>query len=116
MEEGSVLVKNADNALPLKTSERNVTLFGYGSAHPPYRGSAGGNQNKIGASLYSALKEYGFDINDTVHNALYALGVNYQGYYDYVKTGSTSQSMLGRIGEVPVSFYAPLQCRYNCAE
>ncbi|MDR1094197.1 MAG: hypothetical protein LBL66_08640, partial [Clostridiales bacterium] len=34
--EGSVLVKNADNALPLKAGERGVTLFGNAAANPVF--------------------------------------------------------------------------------
>ena len=34
MEEGAVLLKNEDSALPLKSDERRVTLFGRSSADP----------------------------------------------------------------------------------
>ena len=40
-EEGSVLLRN-DGVLPLKETERNVTLFGGSSANIRYRSGAGG--------------------------------------------------------------------------
>ena len=42
MTEGAVLVKNANSALPLTSSERRVTLFGRAVADPVYRGNSGG--------------------------------------------------------------------------
>ncbi|MCR4998498.1 MAG: hypothetical protein K6A05_01515, partial [Lachnospiraceae bacterium] len=42
-EEGSVLLYNKDNALPLSDSERNVTAFGRGSIDPVFRSTAGGS-------------------------------------------------------------------------
>ncbi len=41
-EEGAVLLKNENGALPLKQDERNVTLFGRNSAHLCLRSGAGG--------------------------------------------------------------------------
>ena len=42
-EEGSVLLYNRNNALPLSESERNVTVFGRGSIDPVFRSTAGGS-------------------------------------------------------------------------
>lgn len=68
MEEGAVLLRNENNALPLASNERNVTLFGYTAAAPLYKNSsAGGNNDPTReVSFYSALKEKGFNINDTL--------------------------------------------------
>ena len=71
MEEGAVLLRNQENTLPLAENERNITLFGYTSAHPLYKNSSGGGNNDPTrqVSLYDALKEKGFNINDTLYNA-----------------------------------------------
>ena len=41
-EEGAVLLRNNNNALPLTEGERKVTLFGHTSADPLYKNSSGG--------------------------------------------------------------------------
>ena len=71
MEEGAVLLRNNNNALPLASDERNVTLFGYTSAFPMYKNSsAGGNNDPTReVSFYTAMKERGFNINETLFNA-----------------------------------------------
>ena len=71
MEEGSVLLKNTDNALPLASTERRVTLFGRATADPYYKGRSGGasRDGSRQVSLYSALKAEGFAINETMYEA-----------------------------------------------
>lgn len=74
-EEGAVLLKNDNNALPLKADERDVTLFGRNSAHLCLRSGAGGaapNQNLV-VHLDDAFKEKGFNLNQDVWN-LYTSG------------------------------------------
>ena len=56
-EEGSVLLRNENGALPLTGSE-SVTLFGFAAASPVYHGGSGGPSNS-GVNLYDALKEAG---------------------------------------------------------
>ncbi len=71
MEEGAVLLHNEGNALPLASDERKVTLFGSTSAEPLYKNSSGGGNidpTRV-ISFYDALKEEGFDINETLYNA-----------------------------------------------
>lgn len=104
MEEGAVLIRNKDNALPLAASERSITLFGNHSAEgrdvakqgPVYATNAGGSGFKAarGGSLYNAFKKAGFEINDTMYNAYKNSGVE-----------RVSTSTSGKIGEVPRSFY-----------
>lgn len=72
IEESSILLKNDDNTLPLKESERKVTLFSHASYENNYKGSmAGGPKDdpKHTVSLYDALKAQNFSINDTLYNA-----------------------------------------------
>ena len=53
-EEGFVLLKNANNALPLNASETTVSLIGRGAVDPLYGGSGSGNVDvSKAASPYS---------------------------------------------------------------
>lgn len=89
-EEGSVLLKNKDHALPLKAAEGlNVTLFGNASVYNNYHGGSGGPAN-TGTSLINALKGAGFNVNQKVYDAIAAKKV--------IRGNSN-------IGEVPASTY-----------
>ena len=79
-EEGSVLLKNDANALPL-ASGASVTLFGSGAADSVYHGGSGGPVNS-GINLYDAMKAAGFAINDAV--------------YDVIDAGDTAFGKTGR--------------------
>ena len=70
-EEGSVLLYNKDNALPLAAEERNVTAFGRGSIDPVFRSTAGGSStNKdFQKTPVDALKDAGFNVNETMLDA-----------------------------------------------
>ena len=74
-EQGAVLFKNENDALPLKANERKVTLFGRNSAHLMHRSGAGGaNKNdEYLVKLDDAFKVNDFEINPTVWN-LYTSG------------------------------------------
>lgn len=89
-EEGSVLLRNVNHALPLSEGERKVTLFGNTSVHDIFHGSAGGAANK-GISLHDSLVEAGFSVNDTVYNKVKDL--------DLIPTNSN-------IAEAPASVYS----------
>lgn len=71
MEEGSVLLRNENDALPLK--KINVTLFGNAAVRPNYHGGSGGPSN-TGVSLIEALKEEGFSLNQKVIDKIQANG------------------------------------------
>lgn len=76
MSEGSVLLKNKDNILPLEEGT-NVTLFGAGSYNYILggTGSAGGKDDEYTISMYDAFSEAGLYINDDVwQNLEYACG------------------------------------------
>lgn len=71
MEEGLVLLKNEQSALPFTNEERSVTLFGRATADPVYSGNSGGpgmDPNRQ-VDLYSALQETGFQINEKLYSA-----------------------------------------------
>ncbi len=76
MSEGTVLLKNEDNLLPLADGTR-VTLTGAGSYNYVLggTGSAGGKDDEYTISMYDAFAEAGLDINDSAWNKLeYACG------------------------------------------
>ena len=65
VEQGSVLFKNENNALPLKKNERKVTLLGRGSRNLFMRSGAGGAapNNNLVVKLDAAFEANGFQIN-----------------------------------------------------
>lgn len=88
-EEGSVLLRNENNALPI-AANANVTLFGFAAATPVYHGGSGGPGN-TGINLYDALKQEGVGVNETVYNAIKAAG--------------GTRTKTGLIGEISASTY-----------
>ncbi|MCR5490573.1 MAG: glycoside hydrolase family 3 C-terminal domain-containing protein, partial [Bacilli bacterium] len=71
MAEGSVLLRNENSALPL--TNKKVTLFGNASVYSNYHGGSGGPSN-TGFTLLEALKEEGFEVNQTVYDKIKANG------------------------------------------
>ncbi|MCR5078569.1 MAG: glycoside hydrolase family 3 C-terminal domain-containing protein, partial [Bacilli bacterium] len=71
MAEGSVLLRNENNALPL--TKTKITLFGNAAVYSNFHGGSGGPTN-TGYSLYNSLKDEGFEINDTVYNKIKEVG------------------------------------------
>ena len=65
-EEGSVLLKNDNHALPLTSNERKVTLFGRTATDNIFRGGSGGASNADSVTLKAALESRGFEINKPV--------------------------------------------------
>lgn len=112
MEEGAVLLKNDGNALPLASGERRVTLFGRAVADPLYKGRSGGASRdpKRLVSLYDALKDEKFVINDVLFNAYKASGTR-RVLED--ATADSTGAFPTSIGEEAKSFYTPaLQASY----
>ncbi len=81
-EEGDVLLKNANNALPLRSSEKNVTLFGMASVDLVTAGGGSGagtvdNNGIMHSTLQSSLEDAGFSVNPStisLYEAYDALG------------------------------------------
>jgi beta-glucosidase len=74
-EEGTVLLKNDNGALPLSSDSPKVTLFGMGSAYPFMGGTMGSTVS--GASqrdLVLALQEKGYEVNPTMLDIYQYLG------------------------------------------
>ena len=100
--EGIVLLKNEDNALPLKNDEKRISLLGQNSVDFVYGGSGSGAVNTTSAlNLKQAFEEVGFKVNQQV--------------WDFYKTGPGSNyrkqtpDLSGRgnfkVNEVPSSVY-----------
>ncbi len=72
MKEGAVLMKNDNNALPLKSTERKVSLFGHAQVQPLLYGVSAGSRPNAGYApdLKEALEKEGFGVNETLFNAL----------------------------------------------
>lgn len=116
-EEGSVLLYNRNNALPLSESERNVTAFGRGSIDPVFRSTAGGSSTnkEYQQTPVDALKGAGFNVNQTVLDAYAnapapeARSVSSVGEYDpALFTGSVTDSFAsyGDVAFVTLSRFA----------
>ncbi len=107
-EEGSVLLYNRDNALPLAESERNVTAFGRGSIDPVFRSTAGGSSTnpEYQQTPVDALKGAGFNVNQTMLDAYAsapapeARGVSSVGEYDPAVFSDSVISSFGAHGDV----------------
>lgn len=93
-EEGAVLLKNDNNALPLKSDEiKGVTLFGRSSKFPYHKSNSGGGSGGTKVDYLQALEEKGFTYNQTLIDA-------------YNADKSPKRSGSSRIiGESPISVY-----------
>ncbi len=104
-EEGAVLLKNDNTALPLASTEINVTLFGHAVVQPLYRNSSAGSsayKSEDAVSLYDALKNAGFSINDTLYNAYLNSDTSRNaGGFDW----ATQTQGVWSLGEESISFY-----------
>lgn len=65
--EGTVLLKNDHNYLPIKT--QNINVFGWASTNPLYGGSGSGAGNTSNATdIYASLEQAGFKTNHQLLN------------------------------------------------
>ena len=107
-EEGSVLLYNRNNALPLSDSERNVTAFGRGSIDPVFRSTAGGSSTnkEYQQTPVDALKGAGFNVNQTLLDAYAssaapaARSVSSVGEYDPAVFSSSVKSSFASYSDV----------------
>ena len=67
IEEGTVLLKNDKNALPLKKTEK-ISLFGDGAYNPVFSGTGSGSVNADTVTYARSLKAAGFTINEDLEN------------------------------------------------
>ena len=93
-EEGSVLLKNENNALPLASDEMRVTLFGHSVVQPVYKNSSAGSSGYEGAyciDLKTALEDAGFAVNETLYDA-------------YAKSSTTRSTGVAQFGQEQTSY------------
>ncbi|MCP1110417.1 glycoside hydrolase family 3 protein [Ohessyouella blattaphilus] len=101
-EEGIVLLKNANQALPLNEKDTNVNVFGWASINPVYSGvgTGGGNEDNA-TSFLEGLENSGFAVNDKLVE-----------FYENSDVSSTSKDSYGSFStdytkhQVPVSEYS----------
>ncbi|WP_407271890.1 glycoside hydrolase family 3 C-terminal domain-containing protein [Radiobacillus sp. PE A8.2] len=103
MGEGAVLLKNQNNALPLNSDERSVSLFSISSVDPAYGGSGSGHVDASSAPTFKQAfeRENLLDVNDTLWDWYSA---SEQAQYKR-QSGSTGPGVTGIkvIGEAPWS-------------
>ena len=103
MKEGAVLMKNKNGALPLKSEERRVSLFGHAQVQPLLYGVSAGSRPNAGYApeLKEALEKEGFQVNETLYNALKNSGTcrGMAMPWGYLTMGSAAKS------EDPISVY-----------
>lgn len=108
-EEGTVLLYNKDNALPLADDEVQVTLFGHAIVDPLYRNHSAGSRaydGNTGVDLYKAMGQAKFKVNPKLYNA-------YRKSTTERRTGTATSffaeggadTSAWSIGEEPISFY-----------
>lgn len=104
-EEGAVLLKNDDNALPLNENERNVTLFGHAFRQPLYKAASAGSNGYKGEYCidpYEAFENEGFNVNGKLKEAYKASKTERgTGAFDFITQTSSVLSM----GEEKSTFY-----------
>ena len=98
-EEGSVLLKNDRDVLPINhdvTSKINV--YGVLSAHLYKGGSGSSSNNSEGVDLKTALESEGFEINEKLWNVISEAELGYE-------TGSTVDNGVAGQYELPIKSY-----------
>ena len=70
MNEGAVLLKNDNGALPLNTAKDKVTMFSVSSAKPVYSGNREDydKSSSVDVDLFAGLKNAGITVNDDLYN------------------------------------------------
>ena len=85
VEDGSVLLKNQDNVLPLKV--KRVNIFGWGACDNGFLyqggGSSEGGYSADKISLYQAFRDNGYEINEELASAYNKLGYRREGAPDH---------------------------------
>lgn len=103
VEEGIVLLKNEDGALPLKSTEKKVALLGQDSVDFVYGGAGSGSVDTSRApNLRKAFQDTGFEVNQDLWD-FYTTGV---GKTYRKKTPDESGKGTFEVNEVPSSLYS----------
>ncbi len=103
--EGMVLLRNENQALPLSDKEMSVTLFGHAVMDPLYRNNSAGSSaytSKEGVDLFKALKNAGFRVNEKLLKAYRSSKTARAGGGFNAQTG---EALPWSLGEEKIEFY-----------
>ena len=103
-EEGFVLMKNKDNALPFTADSVNkISVFGKASTGLAYNGGGSGGGGSGGMNLQQSLENAGFELNPTLTG--FYKDNNKSGKGPQVSTGNYSSTGYNQVGETPAKSY-----------
>lgn len=96
-EEGFILLKNENRALPLDTSD-TINLIGRGAVDPLYGGSGSGNVDvSTAASPFTGIQQAGFTVDETSYNYFMEQKDNYPRCQIVMDKYEQSQWLIGEI-------------------
>ncbi|MBQ9081602.1 MAG: glycoside hydrolase family 3 C-terminal domain-containing protein, partial [Clostridia bacterium] len=97
-DEGFVLLKNQDGALPLNASSTGVSLIGRGAVDPLYGGSGSGNVDiSKAANPYKGIQQAGFTMDDESYNYFNGQKGNYNRCSIVMDDYNASQWLIGEV-------------------
>ena len=102
-EEGFVLLKNKDNALPFTSEVKNISVFGKASVKLAYNGGGSGGGGSGGMDLQQSLENAGFSLNKTLTDFYKENSKSGKG--PQVSTGNYSSTGYNQVGETAPELY-----------
>ena len=93
--EGTVLVQNKDNTLPLSADTKKVNVFGWASTAWLGGGSGSGGVSSVNTDLLAALTAYGIEYNTELTD----MYKDFQPGREYVRTLTSRPEQSGRLYE-----------------
>ena len=102
-EEGFVLLKNKDNALPFSSDIKNISVFGKASVGLAYNGGGSGGGGSGGMNLQESLQNAGFNLNSTLTDFYKSNSKSGRG--PQVSTGNYSSTGYNQVGETAPELY-----------
>lgn len=107
-EEGTVLLTNKNNALPLLEDERNITLFGHAVVQPVYRNQSAGSRAYAGMTGVEPIKAFmaaGFKPNAKLYQAYKKSATERRTGTGHFFADESSDVPQWALGEEDISFY-----------
>ena len=97
--EGTVLVQNNDNTLPLNADTKKVNVFGWASTAWLGGGSGSGGVNAVNTDLLAALTAYGIEYNTELTD----MYKDFQSGREYIRTLNSRPEQSGRLYEPDIN-------------
>ena len=97
--EGTVLVQNKDNTLPLSADTKKVNVFGWASTAWLGGGSGSGGVSSVNTDLLAALTAYGIEYNTELTD----MYKDFQPGREYVRTLTSRPEQSGRLYEPDIN-------------